>query len=173
MSNASWLKLTNIKKAVLLFVVLCFISLFSEQVSAQKQKVDSKTINSKIAQFLEKEGNYTKVGDGIWTVPYQGKSIKSIQVLVITGAEIELVIFVAKVANKKEIPLKPDLLYKILRFSVDQVKVVIDNDGDLMAQAEINARLTDYKEFNEVINQVAAAADQLHGQIKSSLVLAP
>lgn len=171
MSNIIRVKLSNNMRVVLLIIAMLFISLFSQQISAQNQKVDIKSINSKIAQFLEKEGNYTKVSDGVWTVPYRGKSIKNIQVLVGTDAEIELVIMSVTVAKKKEIPLKQDLLYKILRFSADQVKVGIDDRGDLFLQAEINARLTDYKEFSEVINQVAAAADLLHGQIKNSLVL--
>lgn len=173
MSNLRDAEITNFKKAILLTVVLFFTSLFSQQVLAQKSNVDSKNIKTKIAQFLEKQGSYTKVSDGVWTVPYRGNSIKNFDVLVITGAEIELVIMKVTVAKKKEIPLKPDLLYKILKFSADQVKVGIDDRGDLFLQAEINARLTDYKEFIEVLNQAAAAADILHGQIKSSLVLAP
>ena len=173
MSNLRNAEITNFKKAILLTVVLFFTSLFSQQLLAQNSNVDSKNIKTKIVQFLEKQGSYTKVSDGVWTVSYKGKSIKNFDVLVITGAEIELVIMTVTVAKKKEIPLKPDLLYKILKFSADQVKVGIDNTGDLNLQAEINARLTDYKEFNEVLNQVAAAADILHGQIKSSLVLAP
>lgn len=167
------MKLISIKQAVLLIVVLCFILLFSQHISAQNKKADSKNIKTKIAQFLEKEGTYNKVAEGVWMVPYQGKSIKNIEVLVITSADIELVIMAVKVAKKNEIPLKQELLYKILRFSADQVKVGIDDSGDLVLLAEINARLTDYKQFNEVINQVSAAADILHGQIKSSLVSTP
>ena len=170
MSNLHGAEITNFKKVILSTVVLIFISLFSQQALAQNQNVDSKNIKNKIVQFLEKQGSYTKVSDGVWTVSYKGKSIKNIELLVITAAEIELVIMTVTVAKKKEIPLKPDLLYKILKFSADQVKVGIDNKGDLNLQAEINARLTDYKEFNEVLNQVAAAADLLHGQIKSSLI---
>ncbi len=173
MPNLRGSEITNFKKAVLLTVVLFFTSLFSQQISAQNQNVDSKNIKNKIVQFLEKQGSYTKVSDGVWIVSYKGKSIKNFDVLVITGAEIELVIMTVTVAKKNEIPLKPDLLYKILKFSADQVKVGIDNKGDLYLQAEVNARLTDYKEFNEVLNQVAAAADLLHGQIKSSLILEP
>jgi hypothetical protein len=171
MSNLRKLQLANLKKVIVLTVVLFFISLFSQQTLAQNQNVDSKNIKNKIVQFLEKQGSYTKVSDGVWIVSYKGKSIKNIELLVITAAEIELVIMTVTVAKKKEIPLKPDLLYKILKFSADQVKVGISDKGDLNLQAEINARLTDYKEFNEVLNQVAAAADLLHGQIKSSLIL--
>jgi hypothetical protein len=171
MSNLRGAEITNFKKVVLLTTVLIFFSSFSQQTFAQNQNADSKNIKNKIAQFLEKQGTYTKVSDGIWTVPYKGKSIKNFEVLVITGAETELVVIGIKISKKKEIPLKPDLLYKILKFSADQVKVGIDDQGDLYLQAEINARLTDYKEFSEVLNQVTAGADILHGQIKSSLIL--
>lgn len=162
------------KKAVLLLVfAVCFISLFSAKINAQNQNAGSKSRQAKVAQFLEKQGTYTKIADGAWTVPYQGKSIKNIEVMVIAAAEVELLIMAVKVAAKDELPLKPDLLYKILKFSADQVKVTIDDNGDLAVQAEINARLTDYKEFSEVIGQVSAAADILRGQIKSSLISTP
>ncbi len=91
MSNLRDAEITNFKKAILLTVVLFFTSLFSQQVLAQNSNVDSKNIKTKIVQFLEKQGSYTKVSDGVWTVSYKGKSIKNFDVLVITGAEIELV----------------------------------------------------------------------------------
>lgn len=131
------------------------------------------SIAAKIRQYLEQfGGSYTKVSDTTWTVPYQGKSWKSYDVYVSTIPNSDLVLIGVPVAAKKNLKPSQDLYLKLLKYNntVDSVKVGIDDDGDLFLRADVNGRTMDFQEFKEVLEQVAAATDELHSQIKSAIV---
>ncbi|MDX2242079.1 MAG: hypothetical protein NW224_15445 [Leptolyngbyaceae cyanobacterium bins.302] len=132
-----------------------------------------KQIGAKIAQFLQQAGgSYTKVSETVWKVPYEGKSLANFDVMVITVPEADLVVSGVVVAEKKQLKLSQDLLYKLLKFnnSADRVKVGIDDDGDLFIRIETSGRTLDLEQFKADTEQLAAATDELHRQIKSSLV---
>jgi hypothetical protein len=130
------------------------------------------SIAAKIRQYLEQfGGSYTKVSDTTWTVPYQGKSLKNYDVFVSTIPNSDLVLIGVPVATKKNLKPSQDLYLKLLRYNhvADSVKVGIDDEGDLFLRADLNGRTMDFQEFKEIVEQVAAATDELHGQIQSSL----
>jgi hypothetical protein len=134
---------------------------------------EQKVITAKIGQLLEQSGySYTKVSDTVWSIPYQGKSLANFEVNVITIPDSDLFLIVALVAQKQNLKVSPDLLYKLLKFnhSVDWVKVAITDDGDLIVRIDIDGRTMDLKAFKDAIAQLAAATDELHGQIKASLI---
>jgi len=128
---------------------------------------------AKIRQYLDKlGGSYTKVSDTLWTVPYEGKSLKNYDVFVSTVPNTDLVVFGVSLAAKKNLKPSEDFYLKLLNYNndVDTVKVVIDEDGDLLVRADVNGRTMDFQEFKDIVEQVAAATDELHSQIRASLV---
>ena len=165
-------------------LLLLFILIFAVQISAQQRTGGSKnrppisaakSVTAKITQFLEKESGYTKVSENVWTIPYEGKSLARFNVIVTTDPDSKFVVMLVVIAKKKDLRLSQDLLYTILKYNdlADQVKAGIDQDGDLFLRAEISGRLIDLQEFRSVVEQMAAASDQLHGQISSSLASTP
>lgn len=126
----------------------------------------------KIRQYLEQfGGSYTKVSETAWTVPYQGKSLKNYDVFVSTVPNSDLVVIGVTMATKKNLKPSQDLYLKLLKYNnaADSVKVGIDDDGDLFLRADVNGRTMDFQEFKEVVEQVAAATDELHSQVKAFL----
>jgi hypothetical protein len=129
-------------------------------------------IATKIRQYLDQYGSYTKVSDTLWTVSYEGKSLKNYDVFVSTIPDSELIVLGVTLATKKELKPSQELYLKLLKFNndVDSVKVMIDDEGDLLLRADVNGRTMDFQEFKQIIEQVALATDELHSQIKSSLM---
>ena len=162
-------------------LVLLILS-FAVQLSAQQRPASSKKrppavadatriVTGKINQFLGKQPGYSKVAPNIWTIPYNGKSLTNFQVIVSLAEGGELVILFVVLVKSKDMRPSQDLLYTILKFNhvADFVKAGIGDDGDLFLRADINGRLMDLRQFQSVLEQVAAAADGLHGQIISLL----
>jgi hypothetical protein len=173
------------KQRLLVLLGLLYTFSISSAVLARQPEVESlhpdwvavnaeqKDITAKIRQFLEQSGyNYTKVSDTVWSIPYQGKSLANFEVNIITIPDSDLFLIVALVAQKQNLKVSQDLFYKLLKFnhSVDWVKVAITDDGDLIVRIDIDGRTMDLKAFKDAIAQLAAATDELHGQIKASLI---
>jgi len=179
------MKFTKNTQTAILIATMVLIVLFSGPVSAQKKdsetkssstvSANAKNIENKLAQFLKKSGGFTKVIDNMWTSPFEGKSIGKFDVEVFSSASIgsDLILVSVTIAEKKDIKLSQDLLYKLLKFSADRVQVTITSNGDLIVESDINGRLMDWQEFNEAVQQLASAADLLHDQIKKDLTSTP
>lgn len=163
-------------------LLVLFILLFAVQISAQQPSANSKKrppaaagapqiVNRKITRFLEKQPGYTRAADNVWTIPYKGKSLTDFEVMVVTTPGGELVIFAVVIVKSKEMRPSQDLLYTILKYNndADEVKAGINDEGNLFVRADINGRLMDLRQFQRVLEQVAAASDELHARIKSLL----
>jgi hypothetical protein len=168
------------KKILPLFILILAIQVLGQKPIAGSKKLPPtsaavKDITVKLAQFVGKEAGYTKFAENVWAIPFKGNSLTKFNVLVITIAGSELVIMTVEIAKSKKLRLSQELLYTILKYNsvADQVKAGIDDNGDLFLRAEVNGRLMDLKEFKTLLEQVAAASDQLHGRISSSLVSTP
>lgn len=165
--------------SLLLSAAFSLILLTSQQTTAQQKSAPkvkiatsagTKNVAGKIGQFIEKGGGkYTKFSDTVWTVAYQGTSLKNFDVMVGTLPDTELFVMSVTIAKKKDIRLTQDLLYKLLQYNdmADYVKSGFDEEGNLFLRADLNGRLIDLQEFNAVIEQLAAASDDLHKQIKA------
>jgi hypothetical protein len=130
----------------------------------------------KIAQFLEQfGGTYTKASDAVWVVPFKGKALDSVDVLVAVAPESNVMVIGATIAKKKDLRLSQALLYRLLKYnhSADYVKVGFDDDDDLFVRAELNAKTLDFQSFKEVLDQVGAVSDDLYAQIKPDLMGKP
>lgn len=173
-------KKLDLMLSLALFVSMCSTSttVYAHQPTIGSSNVvavatEQKLIVAKIGQFLQQSKlSYTKVSDALWTIPYKGKSFDDFNVSLATVPETELFVMFVIVAEKKNLRISQDLLYKLLRYnlSADQVKVGVDDDGNLMVRADVNGRTMDLKEFNDTLDQVAGATDEVYEQIKGSLL---
>jgi Putative bacterial sensory transduction regulator len=124
------------------------------------------------SQFLEQYGGpYTKASDTLWVVPFKGKALTDLEVFVTVSPENNLLLIGAIVAKKQNLKLSQPLFHRLLKYNhaVDYVKVGLDDDDDLFVRAELNAESIDFQSFKKVLDQVAAAADELYAQIKPDL----
>ena len=122
--------------------------------------------NAKAARLLnEAKVKFTKVDDGVWTVPFEGKKLKDFNV-VIAADKTYLLMFVT-VSNQKIFRSDPELLKKLLAHNdeLDRVKIGIDERGEVVVRIDLSIRLVDRQEFADALNQSAAAADQVYGSI--------
>ena len=168
-----------------LTIILCSITLFSAEISAQQNKADSKkttvsvkseNIQIKIGRLLDKSGSgFSKISDGIWTVPYKGNSLKNFDVIIVADKTSGLVISFVLVAKKSDLRISQNLLYELLKFNhtADRIKVGIDEEGDLNVRIDENGRLIDLQALEEMLEQTAAASDELYGKISNSLISVP
>lgn len=134
---------------------------------------DKEPVKDKIAQFLEQSKiTYSKVTDTVWQTTYHGEAVADIDVTIATAPNTDMVVLWAVVAEKQKFHASQDLFYKLLKYNqtADYVKVGIDENGDLVVRIDVNGRTIDLEEFKVVINQISAAVDELHGQIRDSLI---
>lgn len=130
----------------------------------------------KTAQFLEQfGGTYTKAAEAVWVVPFKGKALANLDVVVAVSPESNLLIIGATIAKKQNLRRSEPLLYRLLKYnhSADYVKVGFDDDDDLFVRAELNAKTVDFQSFKAVLEQVGAAADELYAQITPDLIATP
>jgi hypothetical protein len=130
----------------------------------------------KTAQFLEQfGGSYTKISDAVWVVPFKGKEIDSVEVLVVVSPESNVMVIGATVVKQKNLKLSQPLLYRLLKYNhvADYVKVGFDDDDDLFVRADLNVKTLEFQSFKEILEQVGAVADELYTQVKPDLIVTP
>jgi hypothetical protein len=122
-----------------------------------------------IVLLLEKSGyKYTKVSDGVWEITFAGKNTGDFPVRLALAGNIILAI--AKLADRKELKLEPPFLTKLLECNdqFDFVKLALSKDM-LYLRMETSTRLLDSQELKHVLEQVSAATDEIFPQIKAFL----
>lgn len=157
----------------LLLTLLCAIAATAQSPANAQLTPEDKAATAKIAQMLEaSEQTYTKTSDGIWVVKFKGNHRPDIAVVTIYAKG--MLIFVAGVAEKGEFKPSLELMQKLLGLndSMDRVKVMIDERGDIALRLDLTLRVVDQQEFNANLEQISAAADETYGVVKPFL-LAP
>jgi hypothetical protein len=125
--------------------------------------------SSGIVLLLEKSGyKYTKVSDGVWEITFAGKNTGDFPVRLALAGNIVLAI--AKLADRKDLKLDPEFLVKLLECNdqFDFVKLSLSKDM-LYLRMETTTRLLDGQELKHVLEQVSAATDEIYPQIKQYL----
>src|SRR5688572_11480024 len=82
------------------------------------------TPNAKVARLLTGSGvKFTKVDNGIWTVPFTGKQLPDFNVIV--AAEKEVLVMFVMLVDQKQFRPAPELLRKLLAHNdeFDRVKI--------------------------------------------------
>ncbi|HKV38927.1 MAG TPA: YbjN domain-containing protein [Blastocatellia bacterium] len=129
----------------------------------------AKYSNATVAALLEKAGyDYSKIGDGIWEIQFKGKNVAQFPVRVVLSQDIILVM--AKLADRKDVALSAPLFQKLLELndSMDTVKFALSQDM-LYMRLELHARLVDEEELKYLLGQVSGAVDEAYPQIKQFL----
>jgi hypothetical protein len=128
---------------------------------------------TKLEDLIKASGyTATKVNDKLWTIDFTGKQLPRFKLILLTNTKDKDGIFVifANPAEKSRLPATPNFMTVLLKANdeFDYVKVGIDGDGDLIVRADIPDN-ADNSYFKSVLEQVAAATDQLYGRIKPLL----
>ena len=150
-----------------LFSVTLLSSLQASPILTNRNPQDASA--ARVGHLLEESGYTFKKSpksDKVWTIDFNGKSLKSFKVILATQDDL-LVTFVV-VASKKDMQMSSEFMIKLLKFNhtLDRVKIGIDDDGDLFVRSDVTIRVLDKKEFKENIEQVAAAANEVYDGIK-------
>lgn len=125
-------------------------------------------------ETLIKSSGYTssKVNDNVWTIDFAGKQLAKYKVILSASNKDKDGIFVifANPVEKSRLPSTANFMTLLLKANhdFDYVKVGIDNDGDVFVRADIPDS-TDAGYFKSIVDQVAAATDQLYGRMKPLL----
>jgi len=158
----------RLARLALLFVVFAtgFLtpSAFAEETSTAASA-------AKVDRLLGESGyKFVKKTDTVWYIAWSGKSLADFKVIIAVQDDL-MVTFVTVVAKAK-MRLTPEFLEKLTRYNskFDRVKVGLDDDGDLFVRCDSTVRIMDGTEMKLVIQQVAAATDQLHQEILPSLI---
>lgn len=125
---------------------------------------------ARLARMIGQSGYvYKTIADNVWLVSFKGSSLTNIQVIV-SSAE-NLIVMGVIVAKKDSLKVTPEMMFKLLRLvhDMDRVKIGFDDDEDLFVRAEVTAKCFELAEFKEQIEQVAAASDKVHANIKAYL----
>ena len=133
---------------------------------AQSNKPDAA---GQLVALLEKSGySYTKVGDGVWEIPAEGKNLKDFSIRLALAEDIVLVI--AKLADRKGLSPKEGLLIKLLELNhhFDSAKLALGQDM-LYARMDLHVRLLDAQELKYLVEQMVNVVDEAYPQIKPFL----
>lgn len=105
----------------------------------------------------------------VW-IPFTGKNLGEYKVIAASGDNGLEVIFVV-VAKKSQMAMTPDLATTMLKLNhtLDRVKVGIDDDGDAFVRLDSSIRVMDQAEIKAEVDQLAAAADEVYGDMKPYL----
>ncbi|MEQ1764085.1 MAG: hypothetical protein ABL984_13200 [Pyrinomonadaceae bacterium] len=139
-------------------------------VGAQISAFGQEAGGAKVARLLNESGvKLTKVGDDIWTIPFEGKSMKEISVVTTVSEGIFLAF--ALIPESKNVKFPPPALQKLLNLNdeFDRVKIGIDDKGFVFVRIDMTVRTLDKQELSDGIDQVAAAVDQVYGHIRPHL----
>jgi hypothetical protein len=153
---------TSTAKLIAFFLLLFFASL-----AAHAQKPAS----PKIQTFMrDATFPYTKVKPDIYLIHFQGKALKKFNIVVTQGEG--LILLFAVVASKHEYKPSTELGTKLLKaaWNADRVKIGLDDEDAIVARIDLSLRLTDKRDFDQSVDQLAAAADQTFEAIKPFLI---
>jgi putative sensory transduction regulator len=138
--------------------VILISALASQAVVAQRVRMAPQAVAAKIAPALEQSGlHYRKANETTWAVTFEAHNRPSINVVV--NAQTDIIIVLAVVADRPQ--LTQPQLSRLLRISYETnyAKMVIDNDGDLLALTEVSPDSLTPSSLREAIENVFSAAD--------------
>jgi len=153
----------------LLAVMLCGLLL----VLSQPVAAEVTSLTTRLEALMNGSGyKINKVNDAAYAIDFTGKQLAKFKLIVnvvAKGADGMIVIFTNPV-EKARIPNNTNIMSVLLKANgdFDYVKIGIDSEGDAFVRADIPAT-ADGVYFKTVVEQVAAATDELYGKIKPLL----
>ena len=122
-----------------------------------------------LAALLEKSGyRYTKIRDGVWEITFKGKSTGEFPVRIALSDNV--VVVLAKLADRAELNLQPPFLIKMLELNdkFDSVKLALSADM-LYVRMDMHARILDPSELKYLLEQISGATDEMYPLLKEFL----
>ena len=121
------------------------------------------TSATKITDLIKTSG-HTIVAktDTVWYGEWHGAALKDFKVVL--AVENDLLVTFVTVATKAQFQVTPAFLEALLKFNrtLDFVKVGLDSDGDIFVRCDASVRTLDAQSFKAMIDQVAAAANEVY-----------
>jgi hypothetical protein len=158
-------------RSTLAIVVLASMVFSAAGAFAQGQTPAVTASANRATQLLQASGyTYTTHTPIVWSIARTGSSLKSFKVVLSVSEEL-LVIFVT-VVPKARMRMTPEFMTALLRFNytLDRVKIGFDSDGDLCVRSDTSIRLADVQEFKVLVEQVAAASNEVYEGISASII---
>ena len=145
-----------------------FLCSFSQPLIVLAQKKTSPTLAQLFAKY---KSPFTKVEEGLYKVPFEGKAFPQFDVLVATVSN-DLAVLIVILAKKDELKLTPELMHKLLRLNseLDGTKIGINEKGDTLATLEMNLKGMELADFSANIETLASGADEIYKEIKPNLI---
>ena len=122
-----------------------------------------------LAALLEKSGyRYTKIRDGVWEITFAGKNTGEFPVRIALSDNV--VVVLAKLADRAELKLQPPFLIKMLELNnqFDSVKLALSEDM-LYVRMDMHARILDPGELKYLLEQISGATDEMYPMLKEFL----
>ncbi len=150
---------------VLMFATIAPVQAMAEMTEATKvsaAKVDQLTKSSSYS--------FVKKTDIVWYAVCNRDDLKNFKVIV--TVQDDLMVAFVTVIQKRQIPMSLSFIQKVLNYnnSLDFVKVGLDKDGDMFVRIDSNVRTMDDRSFKEMIDQVAAASNEIYRDVKPDLL---
>ena len=140
------------------------------QATAQTAPLKSLSVSvaaKKIDGLLKRTSYQWQQLDSVtWTIPFKGNNKETLTVIITESAGLTIVFCVIDPELGKM--LNATQLLQLMKSNLvcDRVKLGIDDEGGLMVRSDISTRIMDFEELETNIEQVAAAADEVHGTLK-------
>lgn len=137
------------------------------------QPLGAEGLSNKLEELVKGSGfKSSKINDTAYTIDFTGKQLPKIKVVITVAAKGDdgIVVIYTNPAVNAQIPVSTSMLSALLRANneFDFVKVGVDNDGDAVVRGDIPST-SDVAYFKRMVEQVAAATDELYGKIKPML----
>ncbi len=140
---------------------------------AQPLGAEASALSARLEELVKGSGlKSNKVNDTAYTIDFSGKQLAKIKVIVtVTNKGNEgIVVIYTNPAGKAQLGSSTSLMSAMLKANneFDYIKVGIDSDGDAVVRGDIPST-SDVAYFKRIVEQVAAATDELYGKIKPML----
>ena len=152
---------------LLITVMIMAFFQFTGSATAQAQDSDSVALE----KLLNQTGyTYVKKSDTVWFLNATGKFLPkySVIVTIYNGVIVTGVV----VAEKNDMQLTPDAMFKLLRANstYDSVKIGLDKQEDLFVRIDLHNRGTDLQELKDTIKQVVLTGNAVYDIIEPYLI---
>lgn len=152
---------------VLLGLLLCARVSLQAQTPAAPDPQKAANI-AKVHQLLQQSGyNARKTGDSTWLLEYPGNGRR-----ILAAADREFVVLGVVVVEKKNLKQSSDLYFKLLKLNhtLDYVKIVLDEDDDLVVRSEVRSWLLDLRQIKAMVEDLNKSAIKIQQEIAPFLV---
>jgi hypothetical protein len=125
------------------------------------------SLEAKVEGLLRQSGyQFQKVKSNSWFAIVQGREMSEMRIIL--GAGPASIAMGVVVAQKRNLRLSTDGLFKLLKLSyeLNYVNVVIDSDDDLLVMSQRKEAWLTPEEFKATLSQVTAAADRAYAVVK-------